>query len=250
MEYAVLFVLGLILGSFYNVVIYRLPRNVSLLDPPSSCPSCGSKIKWYDNIPVVSYILLRGRCRVCGARISPQYPLVEVASGLLILISYQRWGLSADFLVHYLFFSALLILSLIDLRWFILPDVITLPGTVLGVVSSFFRESVGPAESLAGVLVGAGIPAAVYLYYVKFRGFEGLGLGDIKLLAFIGSVTGPYGVLSSLFLGSFFGLLFALPKVVRSGNIKFAIPFGPFLSLGCFVGVLLRERILTFLGLY
>ncbi|MDQ7038458.1 MAG: prepilin peptidase, partial [Aquificota bacterium] len=247
MEYVLLFVVGLVFGSFYNVVIYRLPRNVSLITPPSSCPSCGSRIRWYDNIPLISYLILKGRCRTCGAKIPVQYPLVELGSGLLILLCYFLFGPSVDFAVYYAFFSALLILSLIDLRWFILPDVITVPGTFIGLISSPLRETVGPAESLAGVLTGAGISLGIYLYYVKFRGMEGLGLGDVKLLAFIGSATGPYGVLASLFLGSLFGLLFSLPLLLRSRNVKFAIPFGPFLSLGCFIGFIGRDTVLTFL---
>lgn len=249
MEYVLLFVLGLAAGSFYNVVIYRLPRNVSFISPPSSCPSCGSRIRWYDNIPVVSYILLKGRCRFCGARISPQYPVVELLSGLLIVFSYQRWGLSLDFLVYYLFFSALLVLSLIDLRWFILPDQITLPGIALGLIVSPFRETLNLTESILGAILGGGVSLAIYLYYVRFRKIEGLGFGDVKLLAFIGSVTGPYGALASLFLGSFLGLLFAFPTVIRRKTVKFAIPFGPFLSLGCFIGILLEDRVLSFLGL-
>lgn len=249
MEYVFLFILGLVLGSFYNVVIYRLPRNVSLLKPPSSCPSCGSRIRWYDNIPLISYLILRGRCRVCGARISVQYPLVELGSGLLVILCYHLFGPTVDFAVYYAFFSALLILSLIDLRWFIIPDVITLPGTFIGLISSPIRETVGPVESLLGVLTGTGISLGIYLYYVRFRGIEGLGLGDVKLLAFIGSVTGPYGALASLFLGSLFGLLFYLPLMLRNRTVKLAVPFGPFLSLGCFIGFLGRDPVLTFLGL-
>ena len=249
MEYVLLFILGTVFGSSYNVVIYRLPRNVSLLNPPSSCPSCGSRIRWFDNIPVISYLVLRGRCRTCGARISVQYPLVEVASGALMVLSYARWGPSLDFAVYYLFFSALLVLSLIDLWWFILPDRITIPGMVLGLLASPFRETLTPLESLVGFGVGILISLGIYLYYVRIRRMEGLGLGDVKLLGFIGSVTGPYGVLSALFLGSLLGLLWVLPTLIRNRNLQFAIPFGPFLSLGCFVGVLVEDRVMGFLGL-
>jgi len=245
MEYVLLFLIGLILGSFYNVLIYRLPRNISVVFPSSHCPECGAKIRWYDNIPLLSYLFLRGKCRECGERISVQYPLVELASGLLAVWSYWRWGASADALVYYLFFSALMVLSLIDLKFFILPDAITIPGTAVGFASSFFREDITPLQSLTGLLVGFLIPFVIYLYYVKVRKMEGLGFGDVKLLAFIGSVCGVYGVLSSLFLGSIVGLLFALPVILKSRNLQFVIPFGPFLSLGCFVGILLKERILS-----
>ncbi len=248
MDYLVVFLLGLVLGSFYNVLIYRLPRNVSLLFPSSRCPRCGKGIRWYDNVPLLSYLLLRGRCRHCGGRISLQYPLVELASGLLALYSYHSWGAGVDGLVLYLFFSSLLVLSLIDLRFFIIPDVITLPGLVAGLVASFFREGITPPQSFLGAGAGFLIPLIIYLYYVKFRKMEGLGFGDVKLLAFIGSVTGLYGVLTSLFLGSLLGLLFALPSILRSRNLQFVIPFGPFLSLGCFLGVVFRDRILSLLG--
>ncbi len=247
MEYGLLFILGLVLGSFYNVLIYRLPRNVSVVFPPSHCPECKSRIRWFDNVPLISYILLRGRCRNCGAKISLQYPLVELSSGLLAVYSYWRWGFSVDALVYYLFFSALLVASLIDLKFFIIPDVITIPGTLLGLASSFFREDITPLHSFVGFLVGLGIPLLIYLYYVKFRKMEGLGFVDVKLLAFVGSVSGVYGVLSALFLGSLFGLLFALPMLIKNRNLQFVIPFGPFLSLGCFAGILMEDYIKVFL---
>ena len=247
MEYVAVFILGLILGSFYNVLIYRLPRNVSVVFPSSHCPQCKERIKWYDNIPLLSYVLLRGRCRNCGTKISIQYPLVELSSALLGVLSLYRWGFSVDALVLYFFFSALLILSLIDLKFFILPDILTIPGILLGLASSFFREGITLQESLLGAFVGFLVPLSIYLYYVKVRKIEGLGFGDVKLLSMIGAVTGVYGVFSALFLGSFFGLLFALPSILKNRNVQFVIPFGPFLSLGCFVGVVFKGKLLEFI---
>ena len=247
MDYAILFILGLVLGSFYNVLIYRLPRNVSIVTPSSHCPECKERIRWYDNIPVLSYLILRGRCRNCGAKISIQYPLVELSSGFLAVLSYYRWGMTFDAFFMYVFFSALLVLSLIDLRFFILPDVITIPGIAVGILSSLLRTDITPIQSLVGGIVGFLVPLGIYLYYVKFRRMEGLGFGDVKLLSMIGAFTGVYGVLSALFLGSLIGLLFTLPSLIRNRNLQFAIPFGPFLSLGCFVGVLLKEKVLSFL---
>ncbi len=246
MDYAVVFIFGLALGSFYNVLIYRLPRNISVVFPSSHCPECKEPIRWYDNIPILSYLILRGRCRNCGARISLQYPLVELTSGLLAVLSYHRWGISYEALFMYVFFSALLVLSLIDLKFFILPDVITLPGIGVGLLSSLLREDMTFLESLSGAVVGFLIPLGIYIYYVKVRKMEGLGFGDVKLLSMIGAFTGIFGVLSALFLGSLAGLIFALPYLVRNRNLQFAIPFGPFLSLGCFLGVLFKERILGF----
>lgn len=249
MDYLVVLAFGLVLGSFYNVLIYRLPRRISLVNPPSHCPSCKQTISWYDNIPLLSYLILRGRCRRCGARIPIRYPLVELSSGLLSVLCYHRWGLSPEALFMYILFSALLILSLIDLEFFILPDLITVPGIALGILSSFIREDITPIQSLVGAFMGFLLPLSVYLYYLKLRRMEGLGFGDVKLLSMIGAFTGVYGVLCALFLGSFIGLVFALPSVIKNRNIQFAIPFGPFLSLGCFLGILLKERLLGFLGL-
>ncbi len=244
--YLIAFILGLVFGSFYNVLIYRLPRNISIIFPSSFCPHCKRKIKWYDNIPLISFIVLKGKCRYCGEKISIQYPLVELASGLLAVISLYKWGLSLEAVIMYFFFSSLLVMSLIDLKFFILPDQINIPGIVLGILVSFFREDITFKESLLGASAGFLISFGIYIFYVKIRGFEGLGFGDVKLLTFIGSVTGIYGVLISLFLGSIFGLIFAVPSIIKNKSVQFAIPFGPFLSLGCFTGVLFKEQILSF----
>lgn len=236
------------MGSFYNVVIYRLPKGETFLFERSRCPKCRSPIRWYDNIPILSFLLLRGRCRNCGERISLQYPLVELASGLLAVICLFKWGLGTEALIYYGFFSALLVLSVIDLQTFLLPDSITLPGIAVGLLLSPFREDISLYESLLGAGAGFLIPFLIYIYYVKVRKMEGLGFGDVKLLAFVGSFTGIYGVLSALFLGSFVGLVAVLPILLKNKNLQFVIPFGPFLSLGCFLGVLFKERILNFLG--
>ena len=246
MDYLIVLAFGLILGSFYNVLIYRLPRNISVVFPSSHCPNCNEKIRWYDNIPLISYIILRGRCRNCGAKISIQYPLVELSSGLLAMYSYYRWHLSPEALIVYIFFSALLVLSLIDLKFFILPDIITLPGIAVGLLSSLIREDITLIQSLVGAGVGFLIPFLIYIFYVKVRGMEGLGFGDVKLLTMIGAFTGVYGVIVSLFLGSILGLIFALPSILKNRNTQFVIPFGPFISLGCFIGYLLKDRILSF----
>ncbi len=247
MDYLIVLAFGLILGSFYNVLIYRLPRNISVVFPSSHCPNCNEKIRWYDNIPLISYIILRGRCRNCGAKISIQYPLVELSSGLLAIYSYHKWHLSPEALITYVFFSALLVLSLIDLKFFILPDVITMPGIAVGLLSSLIREDMTFLQSLVGSVVGFLIPFLIYIFYVKVRKMEGLGFGDVKLLTMIGAFTGVYGVIVSLFLGSILGLLFALPSILKNRNTQFVIPFGPFISLGCFIGYLLKDRIISFI---
>ncbi len=251
MNYLLLFIVGTVLGSFYNVLIHRIPRRESIVIPPSHCPVCNSKIRWYDNIPIISYILLKGRCRDCSARIPIRYPLVEAFSGLLMVLCYAKWKLSFEFFVMFVFFSVLLVLSFIDWDTFILPDSLNLGGLVFGMSTSFLRDSFGFWNSLVGALSGSVPFLLIYLFYVKLKKMEGLGFGDVKLMAFIGSVAGVWGVIYAVFLGSFFGLLYAFPIVIKNKSLSFAIPFGPFLSLGCFVGVMLdiKRLILPSVGL-
>ncbi len=240
MIYVFLFIIGAVLGSFYNVIIHRLPQGKSIVTPSSHCPSCKSPIKWYDNIPIISYIVLGGRCRNCKEKISLQYPLVEASSGILLVLCYWRWEL-VEALVMYVFFSMLLILSVIDWKTFTLPDIINYTGIAFGIGSSFIREGFSIYESLLGLFVGFSLPFLIYLYYVKVRKMEGLGFGDVKLLSFIGATSGIYGVFYAVSLGSVAGLLYALPFIVKYRNLQFVVPFGPFLSLGCFLGLFFDE---------
>ncbi|MFN3814097.1 MAG: prepilin peptidase [Aquificaceae bacterium] len=242
MNYLILFIVGIVLGSFYNVLIYRIPRGESIVRPSSHCPFCNSKIRWYDNIPIISYILLRGRCRNCSARIPIRYILVETLSGLLMVLCYVKWKLSFEFFVMFVFFSLLLILSFIDWDTFVLPDSLNLGGLAFGLLSSPFRENFGLLNSIVGALLGSGFFFLIYIYYIKLRRMEGLGFGDVKLMAFIGSAGGFWGVIYAVFLGSLLGLFYTLPLVIKHRSFSFAIPFGPFLSLGCFLGVMLDVK--------
>ncbi len=246
LEYVFLFALGASLGSFYNVLVYRMPRGMSIVSPPSSCPHCGQRIRWYDNIPIISYLLLRGRCRHCGGKISIRYPLVESSTGLLAVLCrlrFEDWLLS---LIFFVFFSVLLVASLIDWDTFILPDSLTLGGLGFGLLTSFVRQDFSLQESLMGAVAGGGSFLLIYLYYTKLRKMEGLGFGDVKLMAFIGSVAGIWGVMYAVFLGSVLGLLYALPIIIRNRSLQFAVPYGPFLSMGVFVGVFLDLKRLFF----
>ncbi len=238
-EYVFLFWLGASLGSFYNVLIYRMPRGLSIVSPPSHCPYCSQRIKWYDNIPIISYLILKGRCRHCGAKISIRYPLVEAFTGFLAVLCRVRFEEPFLSLVFFVFFSILLVASLIDWNTFILPDTFTLGGLVFGLVVSVFRQDFSLKESFLGALVGGGLFLLIYLYYTKLRKIEGLGFGDVKLMAFIGSVAGLWGVVYAVFLGSLLGLLYALPIIVKNKSLQFALPYGPFLSLGAFLGIVL-----------
>ena len=243
MIYVFLFILGTILGSFYNVVIYRLPKGKSIIVPSSHCPSCGYPIRWYDNIPIISFILLKGKCRKCKSKISLIYPFVEFSSGVLLVMCFIRWDHITEAIVMYIFFSMLLILSVIDWQTFTLPDIINYTGIVFGVASSFIREGFSLYDSILGLVFGFTLPFLIYLYYVKIRKMEGLGLGDVKLLCFIGAVSGMYGVLSAVTIGSLLGLLYAVPFILKYRNLKFVVPFGPFLSLGCFIGLTFENYI-------
>lgn len=243
MDYLFAFLLGSVLGSFYNVLIYRLPRGESVIRPSSHCPSCGSKIRWYDNIPIISYMFLKGRCRNCSVSISFRYPLVEFMSGLLAVLCYLKWSVSVESVVMFVFFSLLLILSFIDWDTFILPDSLNVGGLIFGLVSSFFRENFTFLDSVIGALVGSVPFLLIYIFYKKFRNMEGIGFGDVKLMAFIGSVSGIWGVVSAVFLGSLFGLFYSVPLIIKHKNFSFAVPYGPFLSLGCFVGVFLKDTL-------
>jgi leader peptidase (prepilin peptidase)/N-methyltransferase len=227
------FVLGAIIGSFLNVCIYRIPRDASIVRPGSRCPACAAPILFYDNIPLISYMVLRGRCRKCGRTIPIRYPLVELITAALFVVFYKALGLSLELPVSLVFVSLLIVISFIDLDHLIIPDILSLGGLLLGVVFSFFRSSFAYTDSLGGVLVGAGLLFAIAKLYELIRKREGMGGGDIKLLGMIGAFCGIKGVIFSLVSGSLLGTLAGLPLMLIKGEgMKYALPFGPFLSLG------------------
>ncbi len=232
---------GLVFGSFVNVVVYRWPRQLSIIFPRSFCPHCEKSIKYYDNIPVLSYLILWGKCRFCNAPISPRYPLVELACGGLAYVLFKMLGISAEMVAFYLFCLGLLALSLIDLETELIPDMITLPLAGLGLVFSFFSAELEPLDSLLGMVAGAGFFLLISVAYKALRGREGLGGGDVKLLGMIGAFLGWQGVLPTILIGSFSGLLAAMALVLLRGW-KYAdpLPFGPFLSFGAVVTLFLE----------
>ncbi len=228
-----IFAVGAAVGSFLNVCIVRLPKGASLIKPGSHCPHCQSAIRFYDNIPLLSYLILRGKCRRCKTRISPRYFLVEGLSGLMALALFRTFGLSPELGVYFIFFSALLAVIFIDLDTLTIPDVITLPGIVAGVAASFLLPRFNVWQSLLGLLVGGGVLLLVAVGYRIFRKREGMGGGDIKLLAMIGAFLGLPGVLYTLFASSLAGSLAGLLLMFKDksgGGTR--IPFGPFLALG------------------
>ncbi len=232
------FLFGCVFGSFYNVVIYRLPLSLSLVHPGSRCPVCSNPIAPYDNIPVLSWLILLGKCRHCKAHISPRYPLVEAATGLFALLLFRRYGLHPQFAVEFLLVSLLLIIAMIDLDTFLIPDVLSLSGIVVGLICSFFTPRLSWVDSLLGIFLGGGLLYLIATLYTLVRRKEGMGGGDIKLLGMIGAFIGWPGVVFTIFFSSVSGMIIALPLMWRSGKgLGSAIPFGPFLALGavCYI---------------
>lgn len=230
------FVLGAVVGSFLNVCIYRVPAGKSIVSPPSSCPHCGHLIRWYQNIPILSYLFLGGKCAACRVGISLRYPAIETLTGLLFALVLYYFGFSSATLVYWLFVSALVVITFIDLDHQIIPDVISLPGIVVGFLCSFFISWISWLDSLLGIVIGGGILLSIAWIYEKVAKREGMGGGDIKLLAMLGAFLGWKAVLPVIFVASLVGSLIGVPlMLLQKGDTKLAIPFGPFLALAATV---------------
>jgi leader peptidase (prepilin peptidase) / N-methyltransferase len=259
------FLFGLVVGSFLNVCIARLPEERSIVSPPSHCPRCRTPIRWHDNIPVMSFLLLRGACRSCGLPISWRYPLVEVLNGLLWLWAVREFGASGEALLAMAVCSALLVITFIDLDHQIIPDVITLPGMAIGLAAAplfmtalaqpvpFARHlpATGPyltalLNSVVGLLAG-GMPLLfIGWLWQRLRGIEAMGGGDIKLMGMVGSFLGWQGALLTILVGAFAGSAVGLALIaLKKHKADQHIPFGPFLALGALItlfrGYELRE---------
>ena len=240
-----IFVLGAIIGSFLNVCIYRLPREKSIVTPRSSCPHCGAPIRFYDNIPLVSYLILRGRCRGCGATFSPRYLMVELLTAMLYVAVYWVTGIGFELFVGLLFVSILIVISFVDLDFRIIPDVLSLGGLLVGIGLAFLRTGFSYVDALLGILVGGGVLWAIAFLYEWLRKQEGMGGGDIKLLGMIGAFCGMKGVLFSLIAGSLLGTMVGIPlMLIKHADTKYALPFGPFLSAGAVLYALAGERVI------
>jgi len=236
--------LGLIVGSFLNVCIHRLPLHESVMWPASRCPNCRSALKPYDNIPVLSYILLRGRCRSCSHPISVQYPIVEVATGLLFLGAFVMFDPPLLF-VRLLFACAMVVLFVVDLEHRILPDAITLPGIVIGFAAACVLPP-GWFDSLVGLVIGGGSLWLMGEIYFRIRHEEGMGFGDVKMLAMIGAFLGWKLMLLTLVLSSFIGSVVGVGMIVfNRGDMKYALPFGTFLAVGALVAAAAGEHIVS-----
>jgi leader peptidase (prepilin peptidase)/N-methyltransferase len=275
--------LGLAIGSFLNVCIWRLPRFlletdtpvedrsgpagvvswlvdvardvpralVRLSSPPSSCPACGRQIRWCHNVPVLSWLALRGRCAACGARISIRYPVVESITALVFLLHLAVLGWGPLLFVRLAFAAALIALFAIDLEHQLLPDVITVPGVLVGLVASAFLPP-GFGAALLGVAIGGGLLWAVAEGYYRWRGVEGLGFGDVKMLAMVGAFVGWKGAILTLLFGSFTGAVLGIALIATGrGSMGLRLPFGTFLAVGAVVTSLWGDQIATwYLAIY
>jgi leader peptidase (prepilin peptidase)/N-methyltransferase len=241
----ILVLVGLAVGSFLNVCIHRLPRGQSLVHPASRCPGCGYTLRWFDNIPVISYLWLLGRCRKCRTRISIRYPIVEIVTMALFVLHGLVFGWTPLLVPRLLFACMLVVLFAIDLEHQLLPNVITLPGIVLGLIASAVLPP-GLVDALIGAVIGGGALWVIAEAYYRFSGHEGMGGGDVKMLAMIGAFLGWKLVLVTLVLSSFAGSIIGLAVIVaRRGGMKYALPYGTFLALGALVASLVGDRIVN-----
>ena len=236
---------GTAVGSFLNVCIYRLPLRKSLMWPGSHCPSCDAPVKPYDNVPIAGYLWLRGRCRNCRAPISIQYPIVELLTGAVFLGAFLLFDSPAMLIQRLLFACAMIVLFVIDLEHRILPDVITLPGILLGFAFSLFLPP-GWRDSLIGIVLGGGSLWLMGELYFRIRHEEGMGFGDVKMLAMIGAFLGWKLMLLTLILSSFLGSIVGVAIIAfNRGDMKYALPFGTFLAVGAIAAAAVGDTIIA-----
>lgn len=260
MELALALIFGLVVGSFLNVCILRVPEGISISTPRSRCPQCKKLIPWYDNIPIFSYVILRARCRHCKKKISARYPFIEALSGLVSVLLYLKYGLGTEWFIYLCFSGALLVLAFIDLDHRILPDPITKNGIWIGVLASVYLAQPSPlvarllriiglettnfrlialAASLLGIVVGGGLLWGVAEAYLRLRGIEGMGFGDVKMMAMVGAFLGAPLTLLTIMIGSLLGSIIGLAFIrFASKTREYELPFGTFLSMAGIISVL------------
>ena len=263
MELALALVFGLVFGSFLNVCILRLPHGISISVPRSHCPQCKKLIPWYDNIPILSYVLLGARCRHCKKPISARYPLIEALSGVISALLYLKYGLGLEWFIFLVFSGSLVVLAFIDLDHRILPDPITLNGIWLGVIISVYlgrpsslvsrivrligidvtnQRVVALIASLLGITMGGGLLWGVAEAYLRLRGIEGMGFGDVKMMAMVGAFLGAPLALLTIMIGSLLGSIVGLVFIRFTDKSRdYELPFGTFLSMAAIVAVLFGE---------
>jgi len=243
--YLVAVILGLVTGSFLNVVIYRVPRNISVVKPRSFCPRCGARIRWFENVPLASYLCLRGRCRTCGNRIPARYPLVEASGAALACVAVFAFGPTIDAVFAFAFFMALMAITLIDWDFKIIPDGLSIPFIGIGLCWSLFHPGLTLVSSALGALVGGGGIYAIGALYKIARKTEGMGGGDVKLMAMIGAFVGLRLLVPVILIASLAGTIYGC-SLLRSGKgAKTAVAFGSFLSPAAAFSLLFGERLLS-----
>ena len=254
MSYIIVFILGSIWGSFSNVCIHRLPDNKGVARGRSYCPSCKKQIRWYDNIPIFSYVLLKAKCRDCSAKINVKYLLVELVCALSFVWFFYLFGLSLTTLLFFILSIFFVIIFFIDLKHFIIPNELTFPLMAIGLFKSFdpnLNLYLFPnfLNSVIGGVVGYLIIWMIIFIYKRLRNKEGMGLGDAKLLSAIGFWFGWISIPFILFFSSFIALVLAIPSLInKSKNLSTQIPFGPYLILGCVLYLLLLDKIILYLN--
>jgi leader peptidase (prepilin peptidase)/N-methyltransferase len=247
---ALLALVGAAVGSFLNVCILRLPARQSIVNPGSRCPHCARALRWYENVPIVSWIRLRARCAGCGHRISMMYPLVEVATAITFVAAWRAFGPTPLLATRLIFLSALIVLAVTDLRERLLPNAITLPGIIVGLVCSLVAPP-GPVSALLGVVIGGVVPFVVGEIYYRVRGVDGLGMGDVKMLAMIGAFLGAPLALLTLFAASFLGVVVGVPIIILTRNRDYPVPLGTLLSASAFAAAFAGPGIINwYTGLY
>lgn len=272
MSLIIVFIFGLVVGSFLNVCIVRLPKGRSIVNPPSHCPKCQERIKWYDNIPVLSFFILRGRCRSCGQKISWRYPIVELMNGMFYIWIYSEFGLGGEMILVMALCSALIVITFIDLDYQIIPDVITLPGMLAGLIlGPFFMTALsdplpfglagvfphagpyvtGLLNSFIGLMMGGAPLFIIGWLWERLRNIEAMGGGDVKLMAMVGSLIGWKGALLTIMLGALTGSLAGMILIIfKRHSMNKVIPFGPFLALGAVITTFYgHEIVYWYLGL-
>jgi len=243
--------IGAVLGSFLNVCIHRLPLGESVVHPRSRCPGCGAGIAWYHNVPVLSWLVLRGRCASCGAPISWRYPFVEALAAAAMYGLWRLYGPTPSFPIAAAFVLAMIVLFHTDLDHKLLPDAVTLSGFVGGVAIAWFNPFLGEGDwrrvwmSAAGAALGAGLLWGIGALYLRVRGIEAMGMGDVKMMAFVGAWLGPQGVLFTLFAGSVVGAVVGIALIpLRGGTMRSELPFGCFLAPAAIAALLIGRRAL------
>jgi leader peptidase (prepilin peptidase)/N-methyltransferase len=234
---------GLMLGSFLNVLIHRLPRDESPWGGRSRCPHCRRTVRWFENVPIISFLLLRGRCAGCQRRISWRYPLVELSTGSLALVCLLQYGATAVAATYFVFLATLLTIAWIDWEHMIIPDELSLGTLVLGWILAATVLPLGVLEALIGTLAGAGFIWVVAAAYKALRGVEGMGFGDVKLAGMIGAFLGPFHVLFTIFVAALLGSIYGIVVVARGGTRQSMVAFGTFLAASAALSLFFGEAL-------